>query len=1150
MSGDRFTGRGRGVLGAALVPIVAALLTLAIGPSAQSSGGPAHAPGGVSEARFERPPGDSKPTMLWFWNGTITEQLVDTQLAEMRDEGIEEAVIFPDATTTLRPVFFSEEWFAMVDHALREAKRTGMKIWLFNDRQFPSGLANGIVANGGKVGDREYAPHPELRAQSVARSEVAVGGPGPVDIRGRFPGLTPSSLTVSDGRMAVDGGYITLLNRGGEWTDYTLSFDTRPLQTATLSGHSYAQAGWISRAPDAQNGYVYLLGNYPHAGTTGGNLTRITYKNGANTGTKVIDLPFDVVGGRSYHVETRVEGTRRVVTIDGTVVDDVTDATYPRGTIGFREATRQNESATFDNLRVTAPDGTTLYQQDFSSRSAISDFAIAAPPEDVVGVAALPVRDGEPDIGGLVDLTDRFRSGGSWDAPAGDHVLEYYVKHATDFAGPSYLNLLDPAAIDRYIEVIHDEYYRRFAWAFEEGLIPGFWDDEPRIAAAYGPEPPWSELVERRLAAAGTTPARTLAAVFDDHGTAGRRPTGEYWRAVGDAFAEAYYKPQGEWAAAHGTRFISNPWGDDRLPQRMYREAGEIHKNNQWAQIPGGDAIFGRVAPGKHNLSPRHITSDARQQGSSRILHENLGGYGWGVTPQLARYVNGAMGVRGVNLTILHAFWSNPASVRYPPPLQPANPWWGSMDALVESTGRIMELARGEAATPTALLHPQTAAESLQKRPAGDVLDAGFNTVAFAMEDQQVDYDIVDEASMNGDPAMRRQAVARGGELQVGEQAYRLVVVPPTPIMSVEAVTRLEDLVRGGGRVIAYGELPTEEPKGRDAELRDALARLFATDGATRVTDTSGLAQALDAAQAPAAQLAPADPDVRVLRLRHGHDRVFLLMNEGTAPVSTTATLPAAGTPEIWDPDDGSHRVATRFEGSQRDGSTALPLELAPAQTVAVVFRGDEHGRPQAAHLTSSPFEAESVRDAGPQTITARVVADRAGDFPLTGAKGPRTYLGTAHAKGSFAPIAVGGTWRFRFDRAGTAFSERPLGSWTQLDPAYSGTATYQKDVDLDAADLAPGRRLILDLGAVRDTAHVTVNGTPAGRLLWEPYRVDITGALRAGTNTIEVQVANTPANEHGEAQASGLLGPVALHRLQVLDVELTQRRGAPADAR
>ena len=740
-----------------------------------------------------------------------------------------------------------------------------MKIWLFNDRNFPSGRAAGYVVNGGTVGDRTYEPHPELRAQSVAHSELAASGPGSFDVRDRSPGLIPSALSVSDGRLTVDGGYVTVLNRGSEWTDYTYSFDTRPLPTASLSGHDYAQAGWVFRAPDSQNGYIYLLGNYPHAGAEGGNLTRITYKNGANTGTKVIDLPFDVVGGRSYHVESRVEGGRLVTSIDGVVVDDRTDATHGRGTIGFRQATNQHESATFDNLRVTALDGTVLYSQTFDSESALGDFGIDAPPEDVIGVAALPLRDGSPDHDGLVDLTDSFRDGRSWSVPDGSWQIEYYVRHVnTAFGGSGYLNLLDPEAIRRYIEVVHDEYYRRFAWAFESGLIRGFWDDEPRLASGSGEEPPWSDLVGSLITRAGSTPARALAAVFGED-DAGSRDRGVYWRAEGDAFAEAYYRPQGEWAAAKGTQMFSNPWGDDRPPTWAHREGGEIHKNDQWFQIPGGDAIFGRVAPGRHNLSPRYVASDGHQQGADRILHENLGGYGWGVTPQLARYVNSAMGVRGVNLTVLHAYWSNPDSVRYPPPLQPTNPWWDSMDGIVDSTGRVMELARGTATAPTALLQPQTAAEGWQRTANGAALDRGFETVAFAMEDAQVDYDVLDEASLNGDPAMKLQAVARGGALKAGPQSYRVVVMPPSPMMSLESVSRLERLVRAGGTVIAYGQLPSQEPQGRDAELRAAVVRLFGTDpgrpqpsdhrvGAGRATfviDTAGLGRALDEAPRP-----------------------------------------------------------------------------------------------------------------------------------------------------------------------------------------------------------------------------------------------------------------------------------------------------------
>ena len=82
-----------------------------------------------------------------------------------------------------------------------------------------------------------------------------------------------------------------------------------------------------------------------------------------------------------------------------------------------------------------------------------------------------------------------------------------------------------------------------------------------------------------------------------------------------------------------------------------------------------------------------------------------------------------------------------------------------------------------------------------------------------------------------------------------------------------------------------------------------------------------------------------------------------------------------------------------------------------------------------------------------------------------------------------------------------------------------------------------------LDLGQVRDLAVVTVNGKRLPTALWSPYVVDVTDALTAGKNTIEVRVINTLANERNKILPSGLLGPVALRPLEVLTVDLEEKR-------
>src|SRR3954449_2875781 len=69
----------------------------------------ASAEAGFPAGRFADPRPDSRPTVLWFWNGTVTPDLVAAGLADLRGQGVYEVLLFPFETAALKPAFFSEE---------------------------------------------------------------------------------------------------------------------------------------------------------------------------------------------------------------------------------------------------------------------------------------------------------------------------------------------------------------------------------------------------------------------------------------------------------------------------------------------------------------------------------------------------------------------------------------------------------------------------------------------------------------------------------------------------------------------------------------------------------------------------------------------------------------------------------------------------------------------------------------------------------------------------------------------------------------------------------------------------------------------------------------------------------------------------------
>ena len=173
---------------------------------------------------------------------------------------------------------------------------------------------------------------------------------------------------------------------------------------------------------------------------------------------------------------------------------------------------------------------------------------------------------------------------------------------------------------------------------------------------------------------------------------------------------------------------------------------------------------------------------------------------------------------------------------------------------------------------------------------------------------------------------------------------------------------------------------------------------------------------------------------------------------------------------ELWDAVSG--KIDTAVGGRRtEDGRTVVTLDLPEYGSVFVVFRKQKSEvsdqKPDLRPLTSIPL-------AGPWDVTFQ---------PGRGAP----------EKAVFDTLV---DWTTR-PEAGIKY--------------FSGTATYRKRFDVTAEQA--GRKAVLQLGTVAALAQVRLNGKDLGIVWTAPWQAELTGALKAGANALEIEVTNPWAN-------------------------------------
>ncbi|MFA9477944.1 glycosyl hydrolase [Phycisphaerales bacterium AB-hyl4] len=104
---------------------------------------------------------------LWFWNDEMYEEEILRQLKEMKAQHVNETMIWCNAGMNQR--YLSEDYFALFVFAVEQAKKLGMRVWIYDDWSWPSGLAGGII--------NEVHPEYLMTACRMYRYDVSADGP-------------------------------------------------------------------------------------------------------------------------------------------------------------------------------------------------------------------------------------------------------------------------------------------------------------------------------------------------------------------------------------------------------------------------------------------------------------------------------------------------------------------------------------------------------------------------------------------------------------------------------------------------------------------------------------------------------------------------------------------------------------------------------------------------------------------------------------------------------------------------------------------------------------------------------------------------------------------------------------------------------------
>lgn len=315
-------------------------------------------------------------------------------------------------------------------------------------------------------------------------------------------------------------------------------------------------------------------------------------------------------------------------------------------------------------------------------------------------------------------------------------------------------------------------------------------------------------------------------------------------------------------------------------------------------------------------------------------------------------------------------------------------------------------------------------------------------------------------------------AITEKGEIQLPGGKYKAIVVPDCSKMPLTTLKKLITLKKRGGKVIFLG-VPESVPGLKDYQEENEKLRELISENGLETASGGEITQKLNRAGIRPEKLA--GYGLKFIRRNQEGEKIYYLVNHTDKAVNDIIPIhtKTAGV-RIMDPltgKTGSAQITPQGE------YTGVRVDMEPGESLFL-----------------------------------KTSEDKSGGIPWT-----------YYEKGQEYPLP--GEWTISFEKGGPSLpgtvSGKKPGSWTaygQEYEAFSGTAKYTIEFD-SPKDKAENWQL--NLGDVRESARVWLNGKYIGRAWSVPFQLE-TGPLKEQNNKLEIAVTNLSANRVRDMELRG----------------------------